>query len=57
MCSQAGGMCLAQDECPIGQLADAGLCPKQRARGAECCHGREYDKVCAGLPALLKILS
>ena len=48
---------MAQDECPIGQLADAGLCPKQRARGAECCHGREYDKVCAGLPALLKILS
>ena len=38
-CNQAGGICMPADECPSGQLAEPGLCPLQRSRGVECCHG------------------
>ncbi|XP_034841211.1 U-scoloptoxin(19)-Sm1a-like [Maniola hyperantus] len=39
-CLEEGGSCVIAADCPEGLLAnDRGLCPKQQARGVECCYG------------------
>nr|P0DQE9.1 RecName: Full=U-scoloptoxin(19)-Sm1a; Short=U-SLPTX(19)-Sm1a; Flags: Precursor [Scolopendra morsitans] len=35
-CSKEGGVCVAVDRCP-DEYKKPGLCPKQKARGIDCC--------------------
>ncbi|XP_026288009.2 U-scoloptoxin(19)-Sm1a [Frankliniella occidentalis] len=38
-CTRAGGICMHVNECGGSLSEKPGLCPKQRAKGVECCHG------------------
>lgn len=39
-CNAAGGICALAEHCPLKiEQKYLGLCPQQRSKGAECCHG------------------